>query len=169
MNGGSLMAKESSFDIVSKIDMAEVTNAINLTMKEIQNRYDFKGSKSDVKLEGDELVLISDDEFKMSQLKNVLLGKLIKRGVPIKNLQYGKMENAFGGNVRQRAKLIQGIDKDNAKKINTIIKNTGLKVKSQIQDDQIRVTGKSRDDLQKIIAVIREADLPLDVQFINYR
>lgn len=162
------MAKESSFDIVSKIDMAEVTNAINLTLKEIQNRYDFKGSNSDVKLEGDELVLISDDEFKMSQLKDVL-GKLIKRGVPIKNLQYGKMENAFGGNVRQRAKLIQGIDKDNAKKINTIIKNTGLKVKSQIQDDQIRVTGKSRDDLQKIIAVIRETDLPLDVQFINYR
>lgn len=163
------MAKESSFDIVSKIDMAEVTNAINLTMKEVQNRYDFKGSKSDVKLEDDELVLISDDEFKMSQLKDVLLSKLIKRSVPIKNLQYGKMENAFGGNVRQRVKLVQGIDKDNAKKINTIIKSTGLKVKSQIQDDQIRVTGKSRDDLQNIITVIREADLPLDVQFVNYR
>lgn len=163
------MAKESSFDIVSNVDMAEVTNAINLTMKEIQNRYDFKGSNSDVKLEGDELVLISDDEFKMSQLKDVLLGKLIKRNVPTKNLQYGKLESAFSGNVRQRAKLAQGIDKENAKKINTLIKNSGLKVKSQIQDDQIRITGKSRDDLQKVIAAIREADLPIDVQFVNYR
>jgi len=163
------MAKESSFDIVSKVDLSEVQNAVQIAMKEIQNRYDFKGSKSDIKLEKDELVLISDDEFKMNQLKDVLLGKLIKRGVPIKNLEYGKLENASGGTVRQRAKLLQGIDKENAKKINTIIKNSGLKVKSQVQDDQIRVTGKSRDDLQKVIAAIREADLPIDVQFVNYR
>lgn len=163
------MAKESSFDIVSKVDLSEVQNAVQIAMKEIQNRYDFKGSKSDIKLEKDELVLISDDEFKMNQLKDVLLGKLIKRGVPIKNLEYGKLENASGGTVRQRVKLLQGIDKENAKKINTIIKNSGLKVKSQVQDDQIRVTGKSRDDLQKVIAAIREADLPIDVQFVNYR
>ncbi|GER65756.1 YajQ family cyclic di-GMP-binding protein [Weizmannia acidilactici] len=163
------MAKESSFDIVSKVDLSEVQNAVQIAMKEIQNRYDFKGNKSDIKLEKDELVLISDDEFKMNQLKDVLLGKLIKRGVPIKNLEYGKLENASGGTVRQRAKLLQGIDKENAKKINTIIKNSGLKVKSQVQDDQIRVTGKSRDDLQKVIAAIREADLPIDVQFVNYR
>jgi cyclic-di-GMP-binding protein len=163
------MAKESSFDIVSKVDLSEVTNAINIAMKEIQTRYDFKGSKSDIKLEKEELVLVSDDEYKLGQLKDVLIGKLIKRGVPIKNLDYGKIENASGGTVRQRAKLIQGIDKENAKKINTIIKNSGLKVKSQIQDDQIRVTGKSRDDLQKIIAAIREADLSIEVQFINYR
>ncbi|HEY4552997.1 MAG TPA: YajQ family cyclic di-GMP-binding protein [Bacillaceae bacterium] len=163
------MAKENSFDIVSKVDLSEVTNAIHIAMKEIQTRYDFKGSKSDIKLENDELVLISDDEFKMSQLKDVLIGKLIKRGVPIKNLDYGKMENAFGGTVRQRAKLVQGIDKDNAKKINTIIKNSGLKVKSQVQDDQIRVTGKNRDDLQQVISAIRAADLPIEVQFVNYR
>lgn len=163
------MAKESSFDIVSKVDLSEVTNAINMALKEIQTRYDFKGSQSDIKLEDDELVLISDDEFKMNQLKDVLLGKLIKRNVPVKNLDYGKLESAFGGNVRQRAKLVQGIDKDNSKKINTVIKNSGLKVKSQIQDDQIRVTGKNRDDLQKIISLIREADLPIDVQFVNYR
>ncbi|RLQ97218.1 YajQ family cyclic di-GMP-binding protein [Falsibacillus albus] len=163
------MAKESSFDIVSKVDMAEVTNAVNIALKEIQNRYDFKGSKSDIKLEKDELVLLSDDEFKLGQLKDVLLSKLIKRDVPVKNLEYGKAENAFGGTVRQRAKLVQGIDKDNAKKINAIIKNSGLKVKTQTQDDQIRVTGKSRDDLQGIIAAIRNADLPIDVQFINYR
>lgn len=163
------MAKESSFDIVSKVDLSEVTNAINIAMKEIQTRYDFKGSKSDIKLEKDELILVSDDEYKLGQLKDVLIGKLIKRGVPIKNLDYGKIENASGGTVRQRAKLIQGIDKDNAKKINTIIKNSALKVKSQVQDDQIRVSGKSRDDLQKIIAAIREADLSIEVQFINYR
>lgn len=163
------MAKESSFDIVSKVDMSEVTNAINITMKEISTRYDFKGSKSNVSLENEELVLLSDDEYKLGQLKDVLLGKLIKRNVPIKNLDYGKIEKAAGGTVRQRAALVQGIDKDNAKKINTIIKNSGLKVKSQIQDDQIRVTAKSRDDLQSIIAAIKGADLSIDVQFVNYR
>jgi cyclic-di-GMP-binding protein len=163
------MAKESSFDIVSKVDFSEVANAINMAMKEIQNRYDFKGSSSDIKLEGEELVLISDDEFKMNQLKDVLISKLIRRNVPLKNLHYEKLENAFGGNVRQRAKLVSGIDKENAKKINSLIKNSKIKVKSQIQDDQIRVSGKSKDDLQKVIAIIREADLPIDVQFVNFR
>lgn len=163
------MSKDSSFDIVSKVDFAEVTNAIAQTMKEIGTRYDFKGSKSDVTLDKEELVLISDDEYKLEQLKDVLLGKLIKRGVPIKNLDYGKVEKASGGTVRQRAKMVQGIDKENAKKINTLIKNSGLKVKSQVQDDQIRVTGKSRDDLQSIISLVRGADLTIEVQFINYR
>ncbi|YAR64021.1 YajQ family cyclic di-GMP-binding protein [Bacillus cytotoxicus] len=163
------MAKESSFDIVSKIELPEVTNAINIALKEIQNRYDFKGSKSDIKLEKEELVLISDDEFKLEQVKDVLISKLIKRNVPIKNLNYGKVENVAGNTVRQRATLQQGIDKDNAKKINSIIKDLKLKVKTQVQDDQVRVTGKSRDDLQAVIATIRGADLPIDVQFINYR
>lgn len=163
------MAKESSFDIVSKVDFSEVTNAINITMKEISTRYDFKGSKSNVTLDKEELVLVSDDEYKLGQLKDVLLGKLIKRGVPIKNLDYGKIEGASGGTVRQRAKLVQGIDKNNAKKINTLIKNSGLKVKSQVQDDQIRVTAKSRDDLQSVIAAVKGADLSIDVQFVNYR
>ncbi|MCL7748700.1 MULTISPECIES: YajQ family cyclic di-GMP-binding protein [Halalkalibacter] len=163
------MSKESSFDIVSKIDMSEVTNAVTMATKEIQNRYDFKGSKSSIALENEELVLVSDDEYKLEQLKDVLISKLIKRDVSIKNLDYGKIEGASGGTVRQRAKLIQGIDKEQAKKINTIIKNSGVKVKSQIQDDQIRVTGKKRDDLQAIIAAIRGADLSIDVQFINYR
>ncbi|WHX41879.1 YajQ family cyclic di-GMP-binding protein [Mesobacillus sp. AQ2] len=163
------MSKESSFDIVSKVDMSEVTNAISIAMKEIQNRYDFKGSKSDISLDKEELVLISDDEFKLDQLKDVLFSKMIKRGIPIKNLDYGKVERAAGGTVRQRAKLVQGIDKENAKKINTIIKNSGVKVKSQVQDDQVRVTGKNRDDLQKIIAAVKEADLTVDVQFVNYR
>ncbi|MDX8364523.1 YajQ family cyclic di-GMP-binding protein [Cytobacillus sp. Hm23] len=163
------MAKESSFDIVSKVDFSEVTNAINIAMKEIQNRYDFKGSKSNISLEKEDLVLLSDDDFKLDQLKDVLVSKMVKRGIPIKNLDYSKVESASGGTVRQRAKLIQGIDKENAKKINTIIKQLGLKIKTQIQDDQVRVTGKNKDDLQKVIAAIREADLTVDVQFINYR
>lgn len=163
------MSKENSFDIVSKVDFSEVTNAITLTMKEIQTRYDFKGSKSSVTLDKEDLVLVSDDNFKMDQLKDVLLSKMIKRGIPIKNIDYGKLEGASGGTVRQRAKLLQGIDKENAKKINTIIKNSGVKVKSQIQDDQVRVTGKNRDDLQKIISAVREADLSVEVQFLNYR
>ncbi|MEH7444475.1 YajQ family cyclic di-GMP-binding protein [Heyndrickxia sp. MSNUG] len=163
------MSKESSFDIVSKVEMTEVTNAITIAMKEIQTRYDFKGSKSDISLDKEELVLVSDDEFKLDQLKDVLFSKMIKRGIPVKNLDYGKVERASGGTVRQRAKLVQGIDKENAKKINTIIKNSGVKVKSQVQDDQVRVTGKNRDDLQKIIAAVREADLTVDVQFVNYR
>lgn len=163
------MSKESSFDIVSKVDFSEVSNAINITMKEITTRYDFKGSKSNVTLDKEDLVLVSDDEYKLGQLKDVLLGKLIKRGIPVRNLDYGKLEGASGGTVRQRAKLVQGIDKDNAKKINTLIKNSGLKVKSQVQDDQIRVTAKSRDDLQKIISAVKDADLTVDVQFVNYR
>ncbi|GED56318.1 YajQ family cyclic di-GMP-binding protein [Brevibacillus formosus] len=163
------MSKESSFDIVSKVELSEVNNAIQTALKEIENRFDFKGSKSSISLEKEELVLVSDDDFKLSQVKDILLGKLVKRDVPIKNLDYGKIEPAAGGTVRQRVKLVQGIDKDNAKKINSIIKDTGLKVKTQIQDDQIRVTGKSKDELQQIINAIRKADLPLEVQFINYR
>lgn len=163
------MSKDSSFDIVSKVDFSEVTNAITQTMKEIQTRYDFKGSKSEVSLDKEDLVLVSDDEYKLDQLKDVLLSKMIKRGIPIKNLDYGKIEKAAGATVRQRAKLVQGIDKENAKKINAIIKNSGVKVKSQVQDDQVRVSGKNRDDLQQIIAAVRAADLTIEVQFINYR
>lgn len=163
------MSKESSFDIVSKVDLSEVANAIHTALKEIENRFDFKGSKSGISLEKDEIVILSDDEFKLGQVKDILLGKLVKRNVSIKNLEYGKIEPAAGGTVRQRVKLIQGIDKENAKRINTVIKETGLKVKTQIQDDQIRVAGKSKDELQAIIAAIRKADLPIEVQFLNYR
>jgi cyclic-di-GMP-binding protein len=163
------LAKEASFDIVSKVDFPEVTNAVNIAMKEISTRYDFKGSKSDISLKDEEIVLISDDEYKLKQLIDVLLSKLIKRDVPIKNLQYGKVENASGGTVRQHVTLVQGIDKENAKKINNAIKKLGLKVKTQIQDDQLRVTGKSRDDLQQVIAAVKAEDLPIEVQFLNYR
>ncbi|SDO02758.1 YajQ family cyclic di-GMP-binding protein [Alkalicoccus daliensis] len=163
------MAKESSFDVVSKVDFSKVQNAVVMTEKEIQNRYDFKGSKSEVKLEKEELVLISDNEFKMDQLKEVLVSKLIKQEVSLKSLDYGKLEGASGGTVRQRAKLVQGIDQDNAKKITKLIKDQKMKVKTQIQDQQIRVTGKNKDDLQAAMAAIREADLSVPVQFTNYR
>lgn len=167
--GGFIMAKDSSFDIVSEVDFSEVTNAVTLATKEIKTRYDFKGSKSTISLDNEEIVLVSDDEYKLEQLKDVLISKLIQRNVSIKNIEYGKLEGASGATVRQRTKLIQGIDKDLAKEINTIIKNSGVKVKTQIQDDQVRVTGKNRDDLQAIIVAIKQAELPIDIQFINYR
>ncbi|AOM81872.1 YajQ family cyclic di-GMP-binding protein [Salisediminibacterium beveridgei] len=163
------MAKEASFDIVSKVDFSKVQNAVVMTKKEIQNRFDFKASKSEVNLENEELVLISDDEFKMDQLKDVLVSKLIKQEVSLKSLDYGKVESASGGTIRQRAKLVQGIDKENAKKITKLIKDKGLKVKTQIQDEQIRVTGKNKDDLQQVIAALREADMTIPLQFTNYR
>ena len=163
------MAKDNSFDIVSEMNLEEVKNAIQIAEKEILNRYDFKGSKSDMSLDNGDLVLISDDDYKLEQLKDVLITKLIKRGVPTKNLDYQKVENALGGTVRQRVKLKSGIDKDDAKKINNAIKESKLKVKSQIQDDQIRVTGKSRDDLQAVMQLVRELELSVDAQFTNFR
>ena len=163
------MAKDNSFDIVSEMNLEEVKNAIQIAEKEILNRYDFKGSKSEMSLDNGDLVLISDDDYKLEQLKDVLITKLIKRGVPTKNLDYQKVENALGGTVRQRVKLKSGIDKDDAKKINNAIKESKLKVKSQIQDDQIRVTGKSRDDLQAVMQLVRELELSVDAQFKNFR
>ncbi|TCI25036.1 YajQ family cyclic di-GMP-binding protein [Exiguobacterium sp. SH5S4] len=163
------MAKDNSFDIVSEMNLEEVKNAIQIAEKEILNRYDFKGSKSEMSLDSGDLVLISDDDYKLEQLKDVMISKLIKRGVPTKNLDYQKIERALGGTVRQRVKLKSGIDKDDAKKINNAIKESKLKVKSQIQDDQIRVTAKSRDDLQAVMQLVRELELSVDAQFTNYR
>ncbi|TCI51181.1 YajQ family cyclic di-GMP-binding protein [Exiguobacterium sp. SH1S21] len=163
------MAKDNSFDIVSEMNLEEVKNAIQIAEKEILNRYDFKGSKSEMSLDNGDLVLISDDDYKLEQLKDVMISKLIKRGVPTKNLDHQKIERALGGTVRQRVKLKSGIDKDDAKKINNAIKESKLKVKSQIQDDQIRVTAKSRDDLQAVMQLVRELELSVDAQFTNYR
>lgn len=164
-----MAAKDNSFDIVSQINIEEVKNAVQIALKEITNRFDFKGSKSDMKLEKEDLILISDDDFKLDQVKDVLTAKLIKREVPTKNLQYEKVEQAAGNTVRQRVILKSGIDRDDAKKINNAIKESKLKVKTQIQDDQIRVTGKSRDDLQQVMQIVRELPLSVDVQFINFR
>ncbi len=163
------MSSESSFDIVSKLDLQEMSNAITQAMREIETRFDFKGSKSDIKLEKDELVIVSDDEYKLKSVIDILQSKMVKRGVSIKNLDYGKIEPATMGSVRQRIKVKQGVDQDSSKKINVMIRDSKLKVKSQIQGDQIRVTGKSRDDLQQIIQLLKAADLTIDLQFINYR
>ncbi|MFD2670031.1 YajQ family cyclic di-GMP-binding protein [Marinicrinis sediminis] len=163
------MASESSFDIVSQVDMQELNNAVQQAQREIETRFDFKGSKSSIQVEDDMLVVVSDDEYKLDSVLDILKSKMVKRGVAIRNLQYGKIEPAASATVRQRISLIQGIDQAHAKKINTLIKDAKLKVKSQIQGDQIRVSGKSRDDLQQVISLLREADLPLDLQFVNYR
>ncbi|MGF2941601.1 YajQ family cyclic di-GMP-binding protein [Enterococcus xiangfangensis] len=163
------MAKDASFDIVSELNKEEVKNGIQIALKELKNRFDFKGSIFEIKLEANQLVIKAEDEYKLEQVKDVLFSKLIKRGVPLKNIQFSTSEHALGGNARQTADLVSGIDKESAKKITTAIKNSKLKVKAQIQDDQLRITGKNRDDLQKVISLVKEIDLPIDVQFTNYR
>ncbi|WP_068774691.1 YajQ family cyclic di-GMP-binding protein [Paenibacillus sp. FJAT-26967] len=163
------MSSESSFDIVSKLDMPELNNAIQQARREIETRFDFKNSKSEITLEKDELVLLSDDDFKLQNVIDILHGKMAKRGIALKNLEYGKIEPASLGAVRQRVKLKQGIEGDIAKKINIMIRDSKLKVKSQIQGDSIRVTGKSKDDLQKVMQLLRGADLAIDLQFDNFR
>lgn len=164
-----MMSSENSFDIVSKLDFQEMINAINQTEREIETRFDFKGSKSSLKLEKETLVITSDDEYKLNAAIDILQSKMIKRGLSLKNVDYGKVEPASMGTVRQRITLKQGIDQDNAKKINVLIRDSKLKVKSQIQGDQIRVTGKSKNDLQAVMQLLRKADLPLDLQFTNLK
>ncbi len=163
------MAAENSFDIVSKIEMTEVTNAVTQAMKEISQRFDFKGRKSDITQEKDALVIISDDEYKLKSVVDILQGKLVKRGVPIKNLSFGKIEPALGGTVRQRVTLQQGIPTDKAKEIVKAIKDTKIKVQASIQADQVRVAGKNRDDLQAVIQMLKGKDFGVELQFTNYR
>ena len=163
------MAKDSSFDIVSNINMPELDNALNQTMMEIRQRFDFKGSISDITLEGEVLKVVSEDEFKLKSVNDILQNKLIKRGVSTKFLEYGKIESALGGTAKQEIKLKQGIPQDKAKEIVKLIKDLGTKVQAQIQSDQIRVSGKNKDDLQIVIGALRKANLPIELQFVNYR
>ena len=165
------MASENSFDIVSKIEMQEIKNAIEQAMKEVAQRFDFKGSKSEIKLEekNNEILVSSDDEYKLKSLIDILQSKLVKRGISLKALTYEKIESALGGTVKQNIKLQQGIPSEKAKEVVKVIKETRLKVQSQIQGDQVRVTGKNRDDLQAIIKLLRERDFGIDMQFENYR
>ncbi len=158
-----------SFDIVSKVDMQEVDNAVNPTIKEIIQRYDFKGSKSQVTLESDSIKILADDDFRLKAIIDILQSKCIKRGISLKALQYGKTESASGGMVRQLITIQQGISKEKGKEINGIVKETKLKVQSQIQDDQVRVTGKSIDDLQEIIKLLKGKDMGVELQFVNFR
>ncbi len=158
-----------SFDIVSKVDMQEVDNAINQTVKEIGQRYDFKGSKSELTLEKDSLKILADDDFRLKAIVEILQSKFIKRGISPKALQYGKAETASGGMVRQIVTIQQGISKEKGKEVVAVIKDTKLKVQGQIQDDQVRVTGKNRDDLQEAIQALTGKDLGIELQFVNFR
>jgi len=163
------LAKDSSFDIVSKVDMPEVDNAIQQAQKELANRFDFKNSKSSIKLETDKIVLISDDDFKLSNVVDILESKLVKRGVSLRALEYGKAQPAAGDTVRQEVKLVQGIAQEKAKLINKVLKDNKIKVVSSIQGEEIRVTGKNKDDLQAVINLLRKEDFGIELQFINYR
>ena len=158
-----------SFDIVSKVDMQEVDNAVNQTIKEIIQRYDFKGSKSEVALEKDGIRILADDDFRLKAIIDILQSKFVKRSLSLKSMQYEKTETASGGMIRQMITIQQGISKEKGKDINAVVKETKLKVQSQIQDDQVRVTGKNIDDLQEVIRVLKGKDLGVELQFINFR
>ncbi len=158
-----------SFDIVSKVDMQEVDNAVNQTIKEIAQRYDFKGSKSEVTLEKECVKVLADDDFKLKAVVDILQSKFVKRGISLKCLQYGKAEPASGAMVRQIVTIQQGISKEKGKEIVSVVKESKLKVQGQIQDDQVRVTGKNRDDLQEVIRLLKGKDLGVELQFVNFR
>ncbi len=164
------MAAENSFDIVSNVDLPEVDNAIQQALKEIHQRYDLKGSHSDIQFDGkSELVLTSADDYKLKAVIDVLQSKLVKRGVPLKNFEYGKIEPAAGSTVRQKVKLQQGIGIEKAREIVKTIKDSKKKVQASINGDVVRVSGKDRDSLQEVIALVRQNDYGIDLQFTNYR
>lgn len=165
------MPPDSSFDIVSKLDLQEVENAINQANKEMQTRFDFKGSVSRVDWDKKEskLTFYSDDEHKLKSVNDIVQSKLTKRGVSLKSLDYQSIEPAERGTVRQGVKMKQGIESEKAKEIVKAVKDMKLKVQASIQGDQLRVSGKSKDDLQAVIAYLRSADFGLPLQFINYR
>jgi hypothetical protein len=159
----------SSFDIVSKIDMTEVSNAINMALKGIKTRFDLKGTSADIKMEENEIVLIADDDFKVKAVREILEQMLAKRKVPLKAFDFGNIDSAFSGNVRQKVKLQEGIPTEKAREIVKIIKKSGIKVQVAIQGDQLRVTGKKKDLLQDTIALVKEKMGDINLQFTNYR
>ncbi len=164
------MASECSFDVVCKVDLDEVKNAVSQAMKEIGQRYDFKGSISKIELKDEKiLVLTSDDEVKLRAVIDVLQSKLHKRGVSIRSMVYGKVEPAAKGTVRQEVTIQQGIPQEKAKGLIKVLKDSKIKAQASIQGDQLRVSGKNRDDLQEVIALFKKEDQGLDLQFTNYR
>lgn len=163
------MAKDSSFDVVSQVDMQEVLNAVNQAKKEVSQRYDFKGSKTEILLTDDVIKVTTEDEFRLNSVIDILKTRLISRKVAVRNLQYGKMEDASGGMVRQLITIRQGISAEKAKAMVKDIKASKLKVQAAIQGDSVRVSGKSRDDLQAVIALLRDKDYEVELQFVNYR
>ena len=151
------MAQQNSFDIVSQVDRAEISNAINQTMKEVRQRFDFKGSAAAVALEKEELILTAEDDMRLRNMNDIQQQKLVRRSVPLKALNYGKVEPAAGGTVRQHVAIQQGIPQEKAK------------VQAAIQGDTVRVTGRDRDTLQDVIAKLKARDFGIDMQFTNYR
>ena len=163
------MAQQNSFDIVSEVDRAEVTNAIHQTIKEVRQRFDFKGSSANTVFEQNELVLTAEDETKLRNMNDILQQKLVRRGVPLKALSYGDVEPAAGGTVRQHVKIQQGIPQEKAKEIVRFIKDSKVKVQAAIQGDVVRISGKDRDTLQEVIAKLKAKDFGIHMQFTNYR
>ncbi|MHB8481985.1 MAG: YajQ family cyclic di-GMP-binding protein [Nitrospiria bacterium] len=163
------MGDQNSFDIVSKVDIQELKNAVDQAMKEIRQRFDFKDSISEITLEKEEITVTSDDTYRLKSVIDIFQSKLIKRNISLKAMVYGKVEEALGKTVRQKITIQQGIPSEAAKEIIKEIKSSKLKVQSQIQGDQVRVSGKSRDDLQSIIALLKKKDFGIDMQFSNFR
>ncbi|MDF2628496.1 MAG: hypothetical protein K0R39_2327 [Symbiobacteriaceae bacterium] len=165
------MASDSSFDVVSKVDIAEVVNAVNQATKEMESRFDFKGSKSSISLDEKkgELTLVGDDDMKLKNVIDILQTKLIKRGIAIRALDYGKVEDAAGGTLKQVITLKQGIAQDKAKQISQAIRDSKLKVKAEIRGEELRVSAAKKDDLQAVIQLLRSKDFGIELQFTNYR
>ena len=163
------MAQQNSFDIVSQVNRAEIVNALDQTMKEVRQRFDFKGSKAEVVLEKEELILTAEDETKLRNMNDILQQKLVRRGVPLKAFTYGRVEDAAGGTLRQRVAIQQGIPTEKAKEIVRFIKDSKVKVQAAIQGDTVRVSGRDRDTLQDVIARLKAKDFGIDMQYTNYR
>lgn len=163
------MPAESSFDIVSRVDGQELENALNQARREIENRFDFKNSKTSIENDAKAITVVSDDELKMRNVVDIVQSKAVRRGIDIKAFDLGELEPAAGGTVRRIIKLRTGIPKDQAKVLVEKIKALKLKVNAQIQDDQVRVTAKSKDDLQRVITTLKAMDFELPLQFVNYR
>jgi cyclic-di-GMP-binding protein len=161
---------ENSFDLVSKIDLQEVSNAIQHALKEVHTRFDLKDAKAQIELDGKEAIVVhAIDEYKLKAVNDVFQQKLVKRGVPLKGLTYGPIEPAAGGTAKQRITMQQGIPIEKAREIVKVIKNSKKKVQASIQGDLVRVSGKDRDTLQEIIALLKQQDFGIDMQFTNYR
>lgn len=165
------MAKDNSFDIVSKTDMAEVLNAVNQATAEIKQRYDFKGSKSEISLDqkARSITILTENDIKLRNVIDILQTKLVRREISLKTLNYGAEEKASGDMIRQVISIQDGIPTDKAKEVVKIIKGSKIKVQASIQQDQVRVSGKKRDDLQAVMTLLKESDLDIDMQFENYR
>lgn len=163
------MAGSYSFDVVSEINLQEVDNAINQALKEVKQRYDFKGSKTEIELVKEEVKILSDDEYKLNAVIDVLKAKFIKRGISSRALDLGKIEEASMGSARVTAKLVKGIATEKAKKMVSDIKASKIKVQAQIMDNQLRISGKDKDDLQAVMQLLKSNDYGIDLQFTNYR